>query len=41
MKNMSPTRTPMKEAAPEIRNKNFEEVALGYTADEAKAEAAR
>ncbi|MBQ8859293.1 MAG: NADPH-dependent glutamate synthase [Clostridia bacterium] len=41
MKNMSPTRTPRKEAAPEIRTKNFEEVALGYTADEAKAEAAR
>ena len=41
MKNMSQTRTPMKEQAPEVRNKNFEEVALGYTAEEAMSEAAR
>ncbi len=41
MKNMSPTRTLMKERDPQVRNKNFEEVALGYTAKEAKEEAAR
>ena len=38
MKNMSQTRTPMKEQAPEVRNKNFEEVALGYTAEERSTE---
>ena len=31
----------MREAAPDVRNKNFEEVALGYTEEEAKREAAR
>ncbi len=41
MKNMSQTRVPMKEADPHIRNTNFEEVALGYTAEEAQEEAAR
>ena len=41
MKNMSPTRTPMAEAAPNVRNKNFEEVALGYTPEQAMEEASR
>lgn len=41
MKNMNPTRVPMKEADPHIRNTNFEEVALGYTAAEAQEEASR
>ena len=41
MKNMSLTRTPMKEQDPQIRNKNFKEVACGYTAEEAMQEAAR
>lgn len=41
MKNMSPTRVPMKEADPHIRNTNFEEVALGYTAEQAMEEASR
>ena len=31
-KNMSLTKVPMPEQAPDVRNKNFEEVALGYTA---------
>lgn len=34
-------RTPMKEQAPEERTKNFAEVALGYTGDEAMKEAKR
>lgn len=34
-------KTPMREQDPVKRAKNFSEVALGYTADEAKAEAAR
>ena len=41
MKNMQKERVPMKEAAPNIRNKNFEEVALGYTEEEAMLEASR
>ncbi len=41
MKNMQKTRVPMREAAPDVRNKNFSEVALGYTAEEAMAEASR
>ncbi|MBQ8350672.1 MAG: NADPH-dependent glutamate synthase [Clostridia bacterium] len=41
MKNMQKTRVPMKEAAPNVRNTNFEEVALGYTEEEAIAEASR
>jgi glutamate synthase (NADPH/NADH) small chain len=41
MKNMQKTRVPMREAAPDIRNQNFEEVALGYTEEEAMTEAAR
>lgn len=40
MPNMSPVRHPMPSQAPEVRNKNFKEVALGYDAliaiDEAK-----
>ena len=38
---MSLTRTPMKEQDPQVRNKDFEEVACGYTAEEAMNEAAR
>ena len=33
MPNMSLTKVPMPEDAPEIRNKNFEEVARGYGCD--------
>ena len=33
MPNMSLEKTKMPEQAPEVRNKNFEEVALGYTAE--------
>ena len=40
-KNMSSTKVPMPEQAPEIRNKNFKEVALGYTEEMAMEEAAR
>ena len=39
-KNMSLTKVPMPEQAPDVRNKNFEEVALGYTAEMAMEEAA-
>lgn len=38
---MSVTKVPMPEQDPNIRNKNFEEVALGYTADMAMEEASR
>ena len=38
-KNMSLEKTPMPEQAPDVRNKNFEEVALGYTAEMAVNEA--
>ncbi len=38
---MKQEKTPMKEQAPEIRNKNFLEVALGYTLEEAIEEAER
>ena len=31
MANMSPTKNPIPEQDPNVRNKNFEEVALGYT----------
>ena len=31
MPNMSLTKVPMPEQDPNVRNKNFEEVALGYT----------
>ena len=41
MANMSMTKVPMPEQAPEVRNKNFEEVALGYTKEMAMEEAAR
>ena len=39
--NNSPKKTPMKEQPPLVRNKNFQEVSLGYTEEEAKNEAAR
>lgn len=41
MKNMQPEKVPMREAAPNERNKNFSEVALGYTPEEAMLEASR
>ncbi len=40
-RNMQNEKTPMPEQAPEIRRGNFSEVALGYTQNMAKAEAAR
>ena len=40
-KNMNPKKMPMPEQAPDVRNKNFEEVTLGYTADMAIEEAQR
>ena len=41
MTNMSPNKIPMPEQEPLIRNKNFDEVALGYTAEMAIEEANR
>lgn len=41
MPNMSLKKTTMAEQEPQIRNKNFEEVALGYTLEEAQCEADR
>lgn len=41
MAKRSYTKTPMKEQAPEIRNHNFKEVALGYTLEEGQLEASR
>lgn len=41
MPNMSPFKVSMPEQKPEIRNKNFREVTLGYTLDMAKEEALR
>lgn len=41
MPNMSKTKVPMPEQDPNIRNKNFEEVALGYTPEMAMEEATR
>ena len=41
MPNMSLKKNPMPEQAPDVRNKNFQEVALGYTEELAKDEAAR
>lgn len=41
MANMSPNKLPMPEQNPLVRNKNFEEVALGYTAEMAQEEATR
>lgn len=39
--NMQKNKVPMTEADPTVRNQNFEEVAKGYTEEEAKTEAAR
>lgn len=39
--NKSPEKIKMPEQAPDVRNKNFEEVALGYTSEMAKEEASR
>ena len=41
MPNMEPKKTPMPEQAPDVRNKNFKEVALGYTDEMAVNEAKR
>jgi len=41
MADMSPIKTPMPSQEPHIRNKNFDEVALGYTYDMAVSEAKR
>ena len=41
MADMTPKKHPMPEQAPDVRNKNFAEVALGYTAEDAIAEAKR
>ncbi|MBE5955199.1 MAG: NADPH-dependent glutamate synthase [Lachnospiraceae bacterium] len=41
MANMSLKKVPMPEQAPDVRNKNFKEVALGYTAEMAMEEAGR
>ena len=41
MTNMCPTKTPIPEQAPNVRNKNFDEVASGYTVEMALNEAAR
>ena len=41
MPNMSLTKVPMPEQKPDVRNKNFEEVAMGYTPEMAVEEAAR
>lgn len=41
MPNMSPTRLPMPEQKPDVRNKNFYEVSLGYTEETAVEEATR
>lgn len=41
MNNSEQKKIPMPQAAPDIRNKNFSEVALGYTEEEAIAEASR
>lgn len=41
MANMKSEKVAMPEQAPDVRNKNFEEVALGYTPEMAMAEAAR
>ncbi len=38
---MSMTKVPMREQEPDVRNKNFEEVALGYTEEMAVEEASR
>ena len=41
MANMIATKTPMPEQEPQIRNKNFKEVAIGYTKEMAVEEAKR
>lgn len=41
MANMAPKKVNMPEQEPTVRNKNFKEVALGYTANMAKEEAER
>jgi glutamate synthase (NADPH) small chain len=41
MPNMTPKKTPMPEQEPNVRNKNFEEVTLGYTEEMAAEEAQR
>ena len=41
MANMSLTKVPMPEQEPNVRNKNFEEVAMGYTPEMAIEEATR
>ncbi len=41
MPNMDKNKTAMPEQEPMVRNKNFQEVALGYTEEQAKIEAAR
>ena len=41
MPNMTMTKTPMPEQEPNVRNKNFKEVSLGYTAEMAVEEAKR
>ncbi|XOQ44066.1 MAG: NADPH-dependent glutamate synthase [Clostridium sp.] len=41
MPNMNPKKTPMPEQEPNVRSKNFDEVALGYTEAMAKEEAER
>jgi len=41
MPNMQPKKTPMPEQEANIRNRNFKEVSLGYSAEDARSEAAR
>ncbi len=41
MPNMNPKKMPMPEQEPDVRNKNFKEVTLGYTAEMAMEEAQR
>lgn len=41
MANMSPFKVKMNEQSPDVRNKNFKEVALGYTTEQAIEEAMR
>ncbi len=41
MPNMSPVKIPMPDQAPDVRNRNFREVALGYTPEMAVEEAKR
>lgn len=41
MANMSNRKSPMRNQSPEVRNSNFDEVALGYTEQQAREEAAR